>query len=173
MISAIGNRSRGFSLLEILIVLTIIVLFSGLFALRFDDSQSEELLARASVGVKSASLKAKRRSFAFRRDQYIIFTPNSFRITERGGEGQEPLGGFDSDRDEAAAFKPFAVPLGIKMEILPTGAKKWIKPDRFVWSFRDSGLSDPLSVRFSVGASYTKLTFNVLTGLPEEETFIQ
>jgi len=28
-------------------------------------------------------------------------------------------------------------------------------------------------VRFSVGASYTKLTFNVLTGLPEEETFIQ
>ena len=173
MISAIGSRSRGFSLLEILIVLTIIVLFSGLFALRFDDSRGEELLSRASVGIKSASLKAKRRSFAFRRDQYIVFTANGFRITERGGEGEEPLGGFDSDREQASTFKPFAVPPGVKMEILPTGATKWTKPNRFVWSFRDSGLSDPLSVRFSVGKSYTKLTFNVLTGLPEEETFIQ
>jgi hypothetical protein len=34
-------------------------------------------------------------------------------------------------------------------------------------------LNDPLSVRFLHGDSYTRLTFNVLTGLAEEETFIR
>jgi len=42
-----------------------------------------------------------------------------------------------------------------------------------VWTFRDSGLSDPLKLRFSFGRSYTILDFNVLTARAEEETFLE
>ena len=59
------------------------------------------------------------------------------------------------------------------MELLPPGEKRWTKEPGFFWTFRSSGLSDPLAVRFTTGRSYTRLTFNVLTGLAEEETFIE
>ncbi len=172
MTSGTGSRSRGFSLLEILIVFSIIVLFAGFFALRFDDSQSEEMLARASTGLKTAALKAKRRSYAYRRDHYIVFDSKGFRVTERASY-EQPGGGFARNPEDSAVFKRFDIPAGVKVEILPAGSEKWSKPNRFVWTFRDSGLSDPLSVRFRAGASHTKLTFNVLTGLAEEETIIQ
>ena len=172
MTSETGSRSRGFSLLEILIVFSIIVLFAGFFALRFDDSQSEEMLARASTGLKTAALKAKRRSYAYRRDHYIVFDSKGFRVTERSSY-EEPLGRASEKPEDTAVFERFEIPAGVKFEILPTGAEKWTKPNRFVWTFRDSGLSDPLAVRFRAGSSFTKLTFNVLTGRAEEETIIQ
>lgn len=173
MTSGTGSRTSGFSLLEILIVFSIILLFAGFFALRFDDSHAEQVLAESSVALKTASLKAKRRSFAFRRDHYIVFNLRGFRVTERISPDEASIGGFDQDPDDAAVFKRFALPEGVKMEVLPSGQEKWVKPNGFVWVFRDSGLSDPLSVRFSSGTSYTKLSFNVLTGLAEEETVIQ
>lgn len=173
MTSETGKRSSGFSLLEVLIVFSIIILFAGFFAFRFDDSHSEEALAKSAVALKTAALKAKRRSFTFRRDHYIVFRLNGFRVTERTTPGDASVGGFDSDPDDSAVFERFNLPPGVKMEVLPAGRQKWVKPNGFVWVFRDSGLSDPLSVRFTTGISYTKLTFNVLTGLAEEETVIQ
>lgn len=173
MISGTGNRSRGFSLLEILIVFSIIVLFAGFFALRFDDSHSEEILAEASTGLKTAALKAKRRSYAFRRDHYIVFNNREFQVTERVSYEDDPSGELTEDPEDAAVFKRVEIPVGVKIEFLPPGADEWTKKNRFVWTFRDSGLSDPLSVRFTAGSSYTQLTFNVLTGLAEEATIIQ
>lgn len=167
MTSATGEP-RGFSLLEILIVVSVIVLFSGLFALRFDDSQSEELLTRATVDLKATALKAKRRSYAFRRDHYVVFSSRAFRLSE---VASAEAGGSDGG-DESGDFERMALPPGVLMELRPGGTGKWIRPDRFVWMFRDSGMSDPLAVRFSVEDSYSALTFNVLTGLAEEETFI-
>ncbi|MEX2581525.1 MAG: prepilin-type N-terminal cleavage/methylation domain-containing protein [Verrucomicrobiales bacterium] len=169
--TSVTGEPRGFSLLELLIVVSVIVLFSGLFALRFDDSQSEELLARATVDLKAAALKAKRRSYAFRRDHYVVFSRRTFRLSEMA---LSEAGG-SSGEDKSGDFERIALPPGVLMELRPGGAGKWITPDHFVWMFRDSGMSDPLAVRFSVedSDSYSTLTFNVLTGLAEEETFIE
>jgi hypothetical protein len=59
------------------------------------------------------------------------------------------------------------------MELLPPGSKRWTKEPGIVWTFRSSGLSDPMAVRFTMGKSYARLQFNVLTGLAEEEIFIE
>ena len=51
--------------------------------LRFDDGGAEELLGRASTDLRAAALKAKKRAFTFRRDQYLVFSRSGFLLTER------------------------------------------------------------------------------------------
>jgi len=178
MTSATGedrrSGSRGFTLFEILIVLAIIALFSGFFLLRFDDGATEEALTKATTDMKAAALKAKKRAYAFRRNQYIVFSKNGFVLTE-SPPVSEDLAAYSGEEKSGGSYREaFRLPAGLKMELLPPGAKQWTKrPEEVFWTFRSSGLSDPLAVRFSIDRSYTRLEFNVLTALAEEETFIE
>lgn len=177
--SATGERGRpcrtgGFTLFEVLIVLAIIALFTSFFLLRFDDGAAEEALSQASTDLRGAALKAKKRAYTFRRDQYIVFSPKGFVLTERppveGGLSSPPP---DGDAAGRIYHESFQLPDGLTMELRPPGAEKWTRQPGTYWTFRSSGLSDPISVRFSTGRSYTSLSFNVLTALAEEETFIE
>lgn len=168
MTSATG-KPRGFTLLETIIVLGIMAMFLGFFVVRFDDSHTEEILTTAADDVRLAAVKAKRESYAFRKDRYIRFGPAGFELRDSPGAGAAPVG--MALLEGNAEFYP--VPPGVVMEIWPPGAVKWVKLSQdYVWTFRESGLSEPLGIRFLAGKSYTILRFNVLTGLAEEETFI-
>lgn len=162
------KRHRGFTILEVLIVLGIIALFAGFFMARFDSGREEELLTRASTEIRGFALKSKKRSFTFRKNQYIIFTPRAFWTTENPPT-PDGLPGLD----RRGSDERFQVPEGVAMQIFPPGSKKWLKPEGHAWTFRSSGLSDPMKVRFTIGNSYTLLSFNVLTGLADEETILE
>ena len=93
MISATGRDRQGFSLLEILIVLAILVMFAGFFLLRFNDSDAEEKLVRSAAGIQGLALKAKKRSDTFKSDQYIVFSPGNFLLSDSlaGGVEQDQI----------------------------------------------------------------------------------
>jgi prepilin-type N-terminal cleavage/methylation domain-containing protein len=175
MTSATGERRGvgGFTLFELLIVLAIIALFTGFFLLRFDDGATEEALTNATTDLKTAAFKAKKRAYAFRRDQFIVFSPGGFLLTERppalDGIAALPAGGGGA----SAYSESFSLPAGVVMDLRPPGEGKWTREPGIVWTFRASGLNDPLAVRFGMGRSYSRLEFNVLTGLPEEEMFLE
>ena len=164
-----GNpKNRAFSLLELLVTLAVIAMFSGFFLLRFDVSRTESMLRNAVADVKSAALKAKGRSYAFRRDHYIIFSKNRFWITDRPPlENGSPI---PSPREDEETFK---LDPDLIVQYRTEDRAKWKKGGTFVWTFRDSGLNDPLSIRFSNGRSYSLMSFNVLTGRAEEETVLE
>jgi len=164
-----ARRVPAFTLLEMLITLGVIALFAGYFVLRFDDGRTEEALTQASSELRIAALRSKRQSYAFRQDRHIVLVPGGFVATDRPlpedylpGVGELPSG---------AAFT--ALPRGVRMEWQLPGSPAWESREPFVWSFRSSGLSDPIAVRFTFEHSYTLLRFNVLTGLADEETYIE
>ncbi len=166
MTLATGDRRKGYSLLEILITLAILALFSGIFLLSFDDGEAEEVLSRCSIGVQNLALKAKKRSYAYRREQYIVVSPGSIMLSDSAVTQNEA--------DAASqVIETVEIPSEVRVEVLAPGESKWQKLNELVWTFRDSGLSDPVGLRFSHGRSYTQLTFNVLTGRAEEETFLE
>jgi prepilin-type N-terminal cleavage/methylation domain-containing protein len=177
MTSATGERSArcgGYSLFEVLIVLAIIAMFTGFFLIRFDDGANEEALNKAATDLKAAALKAKKRAYTFRRDQYILFNRGGFVLTESPplAEGAEPIEPREEGRG-GSFNESYGVPSEATMELLPPGSKRWTKEPGIVWTFRSSGLSDPMAVRFTMGKSYARLQFNVLTGLAQEEIFIE
>lgn len=158
----------GFTLLEILIVLAVIAMFTGVFMLRFDDGHSERTLGKLSVDIRGAAIKSKKRSYTFRKNQYIVFQTNAFWTSET-----PPLEGGLAFQPPAHGKEVFQVPGDVAMEIRPPGSQRWIRPKGVGWTFRASGLSDPMEVRFTMDRSYTYLNFNVLTGLAEEETVLE
>ncbi|MDF1824043.1 MAG: prepilin-type N-terminal cleavage/methylation domain-containing protein [Verrucomicrobiales bacterium] len=162
------GRGSGYSLLEVLITLAIIALFSGFFLLRFDDGREGELLAGTTAELRSAATLAKKRSYAFKRDHYVVFDRKRFWLTDREPTAGTPI----IDPNEEAGDEVYPIPEELFLELLPLGATKWMPLNRFVWRFRDSGLSEPIGLRLTVGRSYTSLKFNALTGLAEEETFL-
>lgn len=169
MTSATGER--GHTLLEIIVVMGIIALFAGMFLLRF-DSADEEALAEATAAVKAAAVKAKQRAHAYRLDYHLIFANGALILTDRppppdrldlfrrGDGGQEEL-------------ERFPLPPAVGVELLLPGRSEWKPASGHNWSFRHSGLSDPLSIRLSIGGSHTLLDFPALTALPEEQTIIR
>ena len=163
-----ARRGAGFTLLEILIVLAVIAMFTGVFMLRFDDGHVERTLHRAAVDIRGIALKSKKRSFTFRKNQYIIFTPKAFWTTET-----PPLLDGLAIASPGQGPESFILPGDVVMEIKPPGSQRWISPKGYAWNFRASGLSDPMEVRFTMGTSYTYLNFNVLTGLAEEKTVLE
>ena len=166
MISATGKDRQGFSLLEILIVLAILVMFAGFFLLRFNDSDAEEKLVRSAAGIQGLALKAKKRSNTFKRDQYIVFSPGNFLLSD-------PLAGGVEQDPKKSVIDFVGIPDGVRVELWVKAVKSWQTLTELIWTFRDSGVSDPLRLRFSQGRSYTILDFNILTARAEEEAFFE
>jgi prepilin-type N-terminal cleavage/methylation domain-containing protein len=166
MISVTGRAQKGFSLLEILIVLAILVMFAGFFLLRFNDSDAEEKLVRGAAGIQGLALKAKKRSDAFKRDQYIVFSSGNFLLSD------SLAGGVEGDATKLV-IDSVEIPDGVRVEVWIKAVKTWQTLNELIWTFRDSGLSDPLRLRFSTGHSYTVLDFNILTARAEEEAFFE
>lgn len=161
------NRStRAFTLLEILIVLSIIVLFSGLFALHFDARRSEETIAPLGREFQSLALKAKRRSFAYRRDQYLVIQDRTIILTE-SPKRSDPIAG---------AVERIGIPESVSLRIRSRhlfGDDNWIPANGFNWRFRRSGLNDPVTFRLSHDRSYLELDFDALPAIPAEASFYE
>ena len=148
--AGIRRTRRGFTLLELIVVMSIMVLMIGLgvAAFRFYDDTDpfEEPVAKLSrmsrFALHSAALQ--------HRGQTIGFDKTGFGLWgNSGGDG---------------AY--YAVPDGMKIFIQRINSKGWEKAEGQTWQFGQQGICDPIKVRFESQEGIRDLAFHPLTGKP-------
>ncbi len=167
--AAFRTGERGFTVLEILITLGIIVLFSSFFVFQFAESQSESLIRETGQELKKMALQAKRSSFAGRQDQFIVFSGNLIFLTDGWTERMTGI----EDLPESDVLGEYLVPEGVGISLRSHSTGEWQRSEVDVWVFRGSGLNDPVEVRITHDRSYMLLEFNALTGIAAEESVYQ
>jgi type II secretion system protein H len=148
-----SNSSSGFTLLEVLVVIALMIIFAGAVQLAFDsveESPLKEPADKLAVMVKQAS----RAAVVQGRTVAIGFDKEGFGF----------LGGV------AGSEGHVVLPKGMKVTFQPwNGGKKWLPANDLVWRFYSSGIFETLRFRFVHPEGSVEIAFNPLTGSVSEE----
>ncbi|HWB06126.1 MAG TPA: prepilin-type N-terminal cleavage/methylation domain-containing protein [Verrucomicrobiales bacterium] len=163
---------RGFTLMEIMIVMAIIALvfvgsFRGVSALN-----EQAALEKPFQDLRSMAKTAWQRSMAEQRSWQIHFFPDHFVLEPKAAVNQDDqklFNAFDQQKQRSDGIKSVHIPEGMLMEIRRWGTPQWIPMQgktEIAWVFEQSGLCEPISVRFTsdrgtVGAQFDPLTASV------------
>lgn len=202
MTSAARNkaaRRRGFTILELVVAITIVMMLAGggLAALHFsrdetklrDATQEVELMAKRARTV--AALQQKPYAVEFR-EGFVSLMPLAEALVEpdeRAGLIEE-LELREFERREMEAFSGQVqreAPPAVRREwsypademilrVMRWATSEWVEitpRNRQVWRFDPDGLCEPITVRIQLEESWSSVRFNPLTaGIAEEEARI-
>lgn len=196
MISAIRIRrgsslQRGFTLLEVMVVLGLIaLLISFVFVVYKPDSHSEQM-QRVSVKLEALSARGHTMALLHQQPFWLRFERN--RVTLQGGEisevdtsspvdefassfGEDGLEGVE-ERSPIVDYDSFDFPAGMEVLVRRWGAgsTEWFhqkKPEDPVifWNFAENGLCEPLSLRLEIERSWVELEMDPLTARIADES---
>ncbi len=161
-----GRSARGFTLMEMVVVLAIMVLLTGFFVVRFGESPDEQLLAPVAQDLRQLARQAVTEAAAYREDYAILMMPEQLQLVRGQGAG---AGGAVSVEVE----NTLAIPAGAVVSARWFGDPEWQPLDGQAWLFRAGGLCEPIEVRLETSRSkaFIELAFDPLTGMAEEQSY--
>lgn len=170
MISAVrtNNRPRGFTLLEIVIVLAIAAMVMGGAAGFMVYSSDERVLRDVSGQIELLAKRARTTSILQQTPYALEFRLGIVRmlpLARAGIIGKERPGLGDLaesvDDDQQVALKG-----DMQLSILRWNSEKWLgtgKNSIHVWRFDPDGLCEPISIRLSLDKSWMEDSYHPLT----------
>ncbi|MBC7979536.1 MAG: hypothetical protein H7Y36_03125 [Armatimonadetes bacterium] len=170
-----GPSLAGFTLLEIVIVLAITALIIGGAITTVILSSSERVLRNASSEIELLAKKARTASILHQTPYAIQFHRGSVKLlpfaetidTNRTTALGNSIGGDASGKSTKPALHE-EVPLDpdITLTIRHWNTGTFLTPTENVipiWRFDPEGLSEPLTIRLTIGQSYAQDTYHPLT----------
>ncbi len=166
---------RAFTLLEIVIVLAITALIIGGAITTVVLSSSERVLRNASGEIELMAKKARTASILHQTPYAIEFHPGSVRLlpfAEASGiERTTALGNSIGGEAVNESSRPtlhdeIELDPDIALTIRHWNNDSFTKPSETlvpIWRFDPDGLSEPLTVRLSIGENYAQDTYHPLT----------
>jgi len=167
--------SGGFTLLEIVIVLMVFALLVGGAITAVVLSSSERALTNASGEIELLAKKARTAAILHQKPYAIEFHENSLRLlpfveaseTERTTAlGNEIGGTAEEDSSGATMREEISIDPDIAVSVRRWNTQDFVAPSKSfvpVWRFDPNGLSEPITVRMTVGESYAQDTYHPLT----------
>jgi prepilin-type N-terminal cleavage/methylation domain-containing protein len=176
------GRSAGFTLLEVVIAISLISILMGLGVVKFAGGSDERELREAVARIEAMSSRGHAMSILHQK-------PFTLRIEE----GQVVLVGADvrakpqpldngvykpdlawDDEEEPTEIVYDTFPTDVIVALRRWGAKEdaWTNPEKdsvVTWSFQSSGLCEPVSFRLDLGESWVVMHMHPLTARIEEE----
>lgn len=154
--ASIGGCVRGYTLLEIAIVVSIIVLLVGAAIPLSSGFVREQRLRDVVREILVLAKTARSDAMTSGGRAVIIFDNKSFGLLRPGDE--EPS-------------EVYALPTGIVYDILPFGTDRRVRPDGLRWVFQPSGLLEPLAVRVMEDEAWMEVRFDPLTAALSDESY--
>lgn len=175
MISAAktSNRSRGFTLLEIVVVLGIAAMVMGGAAGFMIYSSDEHALRDISGQIELLAKRARTTSILQQTPYALEFRVGIVRllplaragiVSKKGPGREEAIESVDDD-------KKVILKDGMSLSILRWNSAKWLTTEKntiHVWRFDPDGLCEPVSIRLSLGKSWSEDTYHPLTATIRE-----
>ncbi len=171
----IRHGSGGFTLLEIVIVLMVAALLIGGAIATVVLSSSERILRDASSEIELLAKKARTASILHQKPYAIEFHENSLRLlpfveaseNERTTALGREIGGSAVDGSpESTLREEVSIDPDITLSVRRWNSGNFVAAtENFipVWRFDPNGLSEPITVRMTVGESYAQDTYHPLT----------
>ena len=140
----------GFSLLEMIIVLALMIVLAGTAALSFESLEEGSGVEVYGNKLARMAKRAARDAVIQGRPIEIGFEKNGFGFVNEQAPGKEGY---------------CALPKGAKVGYQRwNGGKKFVEADGYTWVFYPSGICDALRFRFETGEGAMEMGFNPLTG---------
>lgn len=145
----IQRRSSGFTMLEIVVVMSIMIVIMGIGFSSFGMFDDEDPFDKTAQKLVQMSRFAHQSAVLQHRRMIIGFDKESFGVLGEGGAG-------DGAR--------YQVPQNMKVLIQRYGARRWEKAEGHLWPFGEQGICEPLKIRLESGEGYREMAFHPLTG---------
>lgn len=179
MISAarMNNSRRGFTLLEIVIVLALAAVLMGGAVSIMVYSSSERTLRNAAGEIELLAKQARTSAILHQTSYALEFRQGIVRLIPLAQAAADSLDAMKSGDDTTpAAGKKLQAVLqdGIGLQIRRWNSNDWVsivKDDADIWRFDPDGLCEPISIHLSYKDSWIEETFHPLTAssIPEEK----
>lgn len=164
-----GSKARaggGFTLVEMVVVLAIMVLLTGFFMVRFNESPDEQMLVPVAEELKQMARRAVTEAAAYREDYAILLAPEQLQLVRGQGAGAGAAVALEIE-------STLAIPADAVMSARWFGDLEWRPVEGQAWLFRSGGLCEPIEVRLESrrGKAFVELAFDPLTGMAEEQSY--
>lgn len=170
-----NDRKRGFTLLEIVVVLAIAALIVAGAAGLMVYSSDERALREASGEIEVLAKRARTVSILHQTPYALEFHPGLVRLmplAEAGSDEKKTALGRSIGGERVIAAnsrairQDYSLPAGMELSLRRWNDERWIRLEknvREVWRFDPDGLCEPVSVRLNLDQSWAVDTFHPLT----------
>lgn len=160
-----GARRQGFTLLEVVIVLAIMVLLMGIAVVSFDSVGREHDLKHPAAELERMTVEAVQRASIYERPQVVTFESGSFAMRYK-----TDADGIATKADETTWERRVKLPQGMKLSLRRFGASKFAQAAGQRLVIAPGGLCEPLTARFELGESWIEVTLDPLSGSAQDES---
>ncbi|MCU0777996.1 MAG: prepilin-type N-terminal cleavage/methylation domain-containing protein [Akkermansiaceae bacterium] len=173
-----NKRRSGFTLLEIVIVLSIAAVVIGGAVGLMVYSSDERVLRNASGEIEVLAKRARTTAMLLQTPYALEFRERVVRLLPLAEAGQDEkrtvggrrIGGEKVVTDDAERWE-YPLEDGVEVSIRRWNTTDWLptrKDTVHVWRFDPNGLCEPLSVKLTLGKSWSEDIFNPLTAAVRE-----
>jgi len=158
---------RGFTLLEMTMVMFIMAIFISVATFSFQGVTDEQILRTPAAELQRMAREAVSRAGIYEQPETIVFEKTGFGIRYRGEASATESG------NTQYWLRRVQTPPDMRLLMKRWGESKWQPAAGQRWMMLPSGLCEPLSIRLEWGRSFTEMQFHPLTGgVAEETTYI-